>query len=69
MSGVRIPIVTAGIRLAAEFGLLNGLGGHSDCVGAGEIRTAEISVADPSAAAGEDRLLQTGLPGCPYRFL
>ena len=33
--------VTAGIHLAAEFGLLNGLGGRSDCVGAGEVRTAE----------------------------
>ena len=32
-------------------------------------RTAEISVADPPAAAGEDRLLETGLPVCPYRLL
>ena len=31
--------------------------------GKSERRTAEISVADSPAAAGEDRLLQTGLPG------
>ena len=37
--------------------------------GKSERRTAEISVADPPAAAGEDRLLEMGLPGCPYRFL
>ena len=37
--------------------------------GKSERRTAEISVADPPAAAGEDRLLETGLPSCPYRFL
>ena len=37
--------------------------------GKSERRTAEISVADPPAAAGEDRLLETGQPGCPYRFL
>ena len=39
--------------------------------GKSERRTAVILVADPPppAAAGEDRLLQTGLPGCPYRFL
>ena len=30
---------------------------------------AGTSVADPPVAAGEDRLLETGLPGCPYRFL
>ena len=27
------------------------------------------SKSDPPIAAGEDRLLETGLPGCPYRFL
>ena len=37
--------------------------------GKSERRTAEISVADPPAVAGKDRLLETGLPGCPYRFL
>ena len=30
---------------------------------------AGTSVADPPVAAGEDRLLETGLPGCPYIFL
>ena len=30
---------------------------------------AGTSVADPPVAAGEDSLLETGLPGCPYRFL
>ena len=27
------------------------------------------SVADPPVAAGKDRVLESGLPGCPYRFL
>ena len=27
------------------------------------------SVADPTVATGKDRLLESGLPGCPYRFL
>ena len=37
----RIPIVTAGICLAAEFGLLDGLGGRLDCVGARVVRAAD----------------------------
>ena len=30
---------------------------------------AGTSVADPPVMAGEDSLLETGLPGCPYRLL
>ena len=40
VSGVRIPIITACIHMAAEFGLFDGLGCHSDCVGSGEVRPA-----------------------------
>ena len=43
----------------------------SDFPGVNTIRTADGGDIGswPPAAAGEDKLLQTGLPGCPYRFL
>ena len=31
--------------------------------------TAGTSVADPPVTPGNDRVLKSGLPGCPYRFL
>ena len=37
--------------------------------GKSDLPAAGTSKSDPPVAAGEDRLLQTGLPGCPYRFL
>ena len=30
---------------------------------------AGTSVADPPVTTGNDRVLKSGLPGCPYRFL
>ena len=38
--GSESQIITACIRMAAEFGLFDGLGCHSDCVGSGEVRPA-----------------------------
>ena len=37
--------------------------------GKSDLPAAGTSKSDPPIAAGEDRLLETGLPGCPYRFL
>ena len=37
--------------------------------GKSERRTTAISAAEPPATGGKDRLLETGLPGCPYRFV
>ena len=37
--------------------------------GKSERRTTAISAAEPPAAGGKDGLLETGLPGCPYRFV
>ena len=34
------PHISACIRMAAEFGLFDGLGCHSDCIGSGEVRPA-----------------------------
>ena len=56
--------------MVVELGIFDGLGCYSDCVGSGEVRPAGgPRNLTPPIAAGEDMLLETGLPGCPYRFL
>ena len=37
--------------------------------GKSDLPAVGTSKSDPPIVAGEDRLLETGLPGCPYRFL
>ena len=37
--------------------------------GKSERRTTATSAAEPPTAGGKNGLLETGLPGCPYRFV
>ena len=69
MRSVRIAIVVACVRVAVRFGLYAGFYNTSDNVGSGVLRTASGGALDlcPSFSVG-GRLLETGLPGCPYRF-
>ena len=63
-------MIAACICMAAKFGLFDGLGSNSDYVGSGDIRPAGggTSTADSPIASGDGSVLETGLPGCPYRF-
>ena len=58
--------------MAARFGLSAGFYDTSDCVGSGVLRIAGGGALNlcPSISdgGGGGRLLETGLPGCPYRF-
>ena len=55
--------------MAAEFGLVNGLIQTVLAPWKYEWLAVGTSVADPPVTPGNDRVLKSGLPGCPYRFL
>ena len=68
--GVRIPIVTACVRMAIEFGLVNGLS-HSDGVGTAEVRLVcggDLS-GWPTCHAGKWQSAEIGTAGLSVPFL
>ena len=72
-SGSESTIVVACVCVAARFGLSAGFYDTSDCVGSGVLRTAgggalNLCPSFSDGGGGWGRLLETGLPGCPYRF-
>ena len=55
--------------MAAEFGLVNGLIKTVLAPRKSEWFASGTSVADPPVTPGNDTVLKSGLPDCPYRFL